>query len=339
MNKYFRIIAAIFAVASSFNSFAMLTRVKSDPLGRSFHQHVQMRDHLHSSVEKSIHLGTHQEVVHLAKKQPWTKTVNSFNALPKTEQCKALSGLTDLQQAALLMEQNPDAALHILPFLFDGDKEVAKKCDCEPSACTMNSYADYTDAKVRMNKYPNISWNDINFTEKHYTALTDEQAAVFYYMSREKRLYNRTDVEEVVDAFVKLQEVDPEMKCLKSVTNNIKLYPSFRERVGYFCDAQGNSAEVCICTGGFGVSATVNEIGWYMLKDKLKQKNLKSAIELYSYFRPFAAIGLVFSAGFYTGRKHGNYQFNLENNILPNQPSLTDFLHEKAEQTKKSKES
>lgn len=46
MNKYFKLVVAICTVASNFNSFAMLTRVKTDPLSRNFHKNNEMRGYL-----------------------------------------------------------------------------------------------------------------------------------------------------------------------------------------------------------------------------------------------------------------------------------------------------
>lgn len=352
MNKYFKIIVAIGALASGFSSFAMLTRVKTDPLSRSFHKNNEIREHIGPSAEQCARMGISKQEAHFFKKQPLKLMADRFNTLLDDEKRK-FHDPKKLQ----LMKKCPEVVYFSL---FKANQVMIHICIDKPFEEVMLRYAH---AKELKHRYP-ICWDEVEFTEQHYMVLTDKQASVLSHMSTKQLMYGEDDVDEFVDAFGKLQKIDSTIKCSKNITNAIKLHSSLSERAGYFWRTDHYYVDKNLIIGSSYVNLAI-EVLWRTIgigfcdkkkaillqdfnacKDSLTRSLIFDEIkklcsyrdsvfwtECFSFCASMSAICVL------AKKKYDNYSYSLKNHALPNQTSLTDFLDERAEQAKKSKES
>lgn len=353
MNKCIKVILVIVALCRAQYGHGM-QRVPS-VLSRSFYKNNEMHEHLHPAVQKSIHLGTHQEIAQVWSRQPFMQTVSLFNTMKEAEQHEQLNHLTELQQFGLLASKkgNYDAQHHVLTALFDGNEQVAEIFHGEPLEQTMVRYAQARDLQ---SKYP-IWGNDRPFGAEYYMLLTEKEAGIFSRIIQDSIYYDEAEADIFVSACKKILMVNPELKCWRKQTSKIKLYPSLNQRLYAFYNASGDDT-FPLAAGrylGTGLGIIYGCVIYALMSDRMAslKKHMRAGHSLeiinedlgkYDYAQNVFKFGISASFGIaglstiaFLFRKYPNYKNDLKNNVLPNQPSLTDFLHKRAVQTEQSK--
>jgi hypothetical protein len=313
MNKYIKVIAVLIMLFSAQYGHSM-QRVPA-VLSRGFTEHEKMREYIGPSPKQCARMGISKQEAHFFKKQSVKLMTDRFNA----EKCKPHN--PELKQAKLFMEENPGAAYHILSHLFNGNTALANICLDKPIEEVMMRYADAQDLR---SKYPISVFKDGSLCGvEYYILLTEKEAETYFRVLKDKFYYNEIEADLFVSACEKIQRVNPTLKCDKKTTDQIKLYPSLKERTGLFLSFPDNFfVNTTMWTGVpmgigmfFGGGCTIPSFSSYA-----------KAV--------FASYPLMLIMG--AKDRYPIYKNNLEWRLV-SQPSLTKVLCEKAAQTRRLK--
>jgi len=239
-----------------------------------------------------------------------------FCSLPRTGQERVLRHLNDDQTLVLRIGIHKGLDFYVLSELFNGNRNVARIYVQKPIREILEAYVDtrqamrYFPIKISDNRYLDI---------QHCIMLQNRHKNTLSRIQKEKK-FVMDDIEEMVSILQMLKDVDPEIgDDIEILKNSIKLYPSMFTRVLLYCKTLApifTNAEVLL-SGGFAAGfGALSKCGVLSLPTAL--------MALLSGFR------LCNHLSFQLNIKELVYYNHLHNNILPNQPTLTDYLKKTA---------
>jgi len=338
MNAYIKIIAASSLGFFFQNGWGMMSLHQKDQkrpsigfcqhntvLDRSFRKNQKMLDHFDPFRHcNSVELNTHQDVLYHFDKEPIQETTNRYVNLPEQEKSKTMDALSERKQFELMMGHEA-VKVSILYELFNKNTNMALMCTKKPTSEVLSRYSE---AQKLMEKYP-IVCGDTRCGEQHYMILTDDEAKTLSTMFGQSIVYDRKhDIDRVINAFSKLQKIDPQFKKIpKKLTNSIRLYPSLGRRADLFGSAYGNRMlEHSLFYSFFGAYAQVGYL--------LYSYDSKYAVANSFLFNKEFVAGLGACMALQSFLKYPHYKSMLENNVLPVQSSLSDLLRERTQENK-----
>lgn len=300
MNRLFVIIVALFSLAAHHTSWGMLTvndKIQMRPLKKYWTQEKiekESREFLKSFGEHSIN-----------------KMASSFCELSVGAQQHSVSRLSDTK-LKLLWFGAKDLDVCFLTTLFNGNQKVAHIYREKPINKILE---DYARAK---------EWFGVeDLDTQHLMMLKNSQIRLCKDWQKKQTICS-ADISEFMGVLKTLKEIDPGIRDIKEITDSTRLYPSLTERAHIFCTIPGNIL-FSICSDvvrtyeigtPLGVLITSAIYGF-------------SCDDLYALTIGQIKISPIIIALHTIGRSRHRYPIykdHLKNNVLPNQPTLTDVL-------------
>jgi hypothetical protein len=328
-------------------------------LSRSFHEHQVMIQNLDKK-EDFIEIDTAKGFIHSLGGQRLDVIQHNLSLLPEKEAVRALCALNDKKSLSdahrLIWEisKSRDVRLNIFTKLFHGNEEMAEKCCNLPLDEVLEHYIR---AQKMMLDCP-ILVGKKRCREGHYAKLEYAQARVL-----SKTLQDKTIHESDIDIFEKGIEIlamtDSSLindESKKDIMSSVRIYPPLLDRIGLFIQAPDFHPRVVDWNNKILFLLLSSKILLHLHRERQTVYDhrlyYQPIIPPYEYNRPLYYLqeprltqgeidlcqadinkfllpsGLLFAGNI--AWKYWNYNDDLKNNILPNQPTLTDYFKKKS---------
>jgi hypothetical protein len=316
MNKLYLTLSVLCILAHA-TGWAMLTvnKIQPRPSKKYFTQEKIEKDEWRVSEESQRFLNSFGQ-------HSTNKTGKMFCDLSTKTKKKVLPCLSHNQKVLLWCGIN-DVEIPFLSAVFNDNEKVALMYSQRPIGEILEAYAS---AKEMM------KWCPLNhLKEQHYMVLKNGQRII---LSSVGHTIHHSDIPQFMAALRALDNIDPELiDGMKWITNQIKIYPSLSQRANIFYGMIPINAfrNTFLLTSAISTCLPNGALLTHMfLKLLLRDKCRPFPWQIVGIFT--ASIQSCFMIAF-TGiglkMTYASYQDHLETNILPNQPSLTDYLKKK----------
>lgn len=251
---------------------------------------------------------------------------DEFCALPRAGKARVMRCLDNDQKLLLRIAKHKGVDHYILTELFNGCEKVATMYSEKPIGEILEAYAS---AKEMMKWCPIFKKNGVVgvLKEHHYMALKSSQR-IFLADIDQKATIPSVNVPQFMSVLNMLHDIDPEFMDIgniQGITNTVKLDLSLSERAWIFYDMIPNGS----FKRGFLMSLVYAAIGAPTLLGGTETlDNYTSKLEglgcAVTIIMPVAMTG--FWLGTLPATYFLRYRDHLKTNILPSQPTLTEYL-------------